>query len=140
MTIVNIPSGYGSISTSPSLPPPVLQAPDFRSDEKSADFRFDNQKKSSNNDANAKKKVSSERSSFEQGSPGDLDSGCPGSERSASTIFQHNLVMTRNLSHVAEEVVTSMTPSSEPIRELHSITDLSSDEKEDQFDIEISKV
>ena len=46
----------------------------------------------------------------------------------------------RNLSHVAEEVVTSMTPSSEPIRELHSITDLSSDEKEDQFDIEISKV
>ena len=50
-------------------------------------------------------------------------------------------VMTRNLSHVAEEVVTtSATPSSEPIRELHSITDLSSDEKEDQFDIEISKV
>ena len=47
---------------------------------------------------------------------------------------------TRNLSHVAEEVVTSMTPSSEPIRELHSITDLSSDEKEDQFDMEISKV
>ena len=93
LSIVNIPSGYGSISTSPSLPPPVLQAPDFRSDEKSADFRFENQKNSSNNDANAKKKVSSERSSFEQGSPGDLDSGCPGSERSASTIFQHNLVM-----------------------------------------------
>ena len=44
------------------------------------------------------------------------------------------------MSHVAEEVVTSMTPSSEPIRELHSITDLSSDEKEDQFDMEISKV
>ena len=36
--------------------------------------------------------------------------------------------------------MTSMTPSSEPIRELHSITDLSSDEKEDQFDREISKV
>ena len=88
----------------------------------------------------AKKTGSSERSSFEQGSPGDLDSGCPGSERSPSTIFQHNLVMTRNLSHVAEEVVTSLTPSSEPIRELHSITDLSSDEKEDQFDVEITKV
>ena len=48
--------------------------------------------------------------------------------------------MTRNLSHVAEEVVTSLTPSSEPIRELHSITDLSSDEKEDKFDVEITKV
>ena len=118
----------------------------------------------------AKKTASSERSSFEQGSPGDLDSGklsiffkfpntykkkrivyitddqyisiqllgCPGSERSPSTLFQHNF--SRNLSHVAEEAVTSLT-SSEPIRELHSITDLSSDEKEDQFvDMEILKV
>merc|ERR1712223_1664683 len=33
-----------------------------------------------------------------------------------------------------------LTPSSEPIRELHSITDLSSDEKEDKFDVEITKL
>ena len=106
----NIPSGYGSISTSPTMP--NLQAPHT-------------------------KKVSSERSSFEHGSPGDMDSGCPGSERSPSTLFFHQqnpLVLSRNLSHVAEEVPVS---SEERIHEIHSITDLSSDER---VDLEISKL
>lgn len=62
----------------------------------------------------------SERSSFEQGSPsGDLDSGCPGSERSPSTQL-NNLIMTRNLSHV-EEV---LTPTSGDDQEADLNTDL----------------
>lgn len=71
-------------------------------------FAKDFEKSTSTSPSIPKKAVSSERSSFEQGSPGDLDSGCPGSERSASTQFQH-LSKIRNLSHV-EEV---LTPTSE---------------------------
>ena len=71
----------------------------------------------------------SERSSFEQGSsPVELDSGCPGSERSPVT----NVVLTRHLSHVAEE--QSCTSSE---KRFHTITDLSSDEKIDE---EIAKM
>ena len=66
----------------------------------------------------------SERSSFEQGSsPIELDSGCPGSERSPMT----NTVLIRHLSHVAEE--QSCTSSE---KRFHTITDLSSDEKIDE--------
>ena len=71
----------------------------------------------------------SERSSFEQGSsPVELDSGCPGSERSPMT----NTVLIRHLSHVAEE--QSCTSSE---KRFHTITDLSSDE---QIDEEIAKM
>merc|ERR1719262_152424 len=69
----NVPSGYGSNSTSPT---PFV---------------------------GTKKAVSSERSSFEERSPGDLDSGCPGSERSPSILTNVNVPMTRHLSHVEEE-------------------------------------
>ncbi len=91
----------------------------------------------------------SERSSFEQVSPGDLDSGCPGSERSvrgppyfpANNHGHHASGLHRNLSNVEEELLVKddqvkdngksrhiMVATEEPVPNFHTETDLSSDE------------
>ena len=80
----------------------------------------------------------SERStSFDQGSsPVELDSGCPGSERSPLVNNPITTVgLTRHLSHVAEEEHTSSSIRTE--NRFHTITDLSSDEK---IDAEIAQL
>ena len=80
----------------------------------------------------------SERStSFDQGySPVELDSGCPGSERSPMINNPITTVLTRHLSHVAEEEHSSSS-SIKTENRFHTITDLSSEEK---IDAEIAQL
>jgi hypothetical protein len=97
----NLPSGYGSTSTSPTP---------------------------ASANGLEKVKVSSERSSFEQGSPGDLDSGCPASERNPR-LLKHVGVVTTEADQRPLPSVAASPGSLASVKELHSITDLSSDEQ-----------
>lgn len=102
----NVPSGYGSYSTSPTAV-----------------------------------KNKSERSSFDHWSGGDLDSGCPGSDRSGGRQGGHALssIKVHLLANVEEkEEKSQASPHSEKDKDLavplqhclHSVTDLSSDEQQ----------